>query len=88
MRFLKRTLPHLVISLNLALMIVIYLDMRNPMMGFLEGMPFLVLSGASILAAVCTAVTLYGDSRKQRRKHKRTSGSEKPANGQENVKKQ
>ena len=86
--FWRKWMPNLSLCLNLALAVVIYLDLRNPMMGFLEGMPFLVLSGSAILAAICTAVTLYGDSRKQRRKHKRTSGSEKAANGQENVKKQ
>ena len=59
MRFLKRTLPHLVISLNLALMIVIYLDMRNPMMGFLMGAPFFILACAAALCAIATAVTLY-----------------------------
>lgn len=86
--FWRKWMPNLSLCLNLALVVVIYLDMRNPMMGFLEGMPFLVLSGAAILASVCTAVTLYGDSRRSRRKHKHTSGTEKTANEQENAKKQ
>lgn len=86
--FWRKWMPNLSLCLNLALVVVIYLDMRNPMMGFLEGMPFLVLSGAAICASICTAVTLYGDSRKSHRKHKRTSGTEKVANDQENAKKQ
>jgi len=59
MRFLKGTLPHLAISLNLALMIVIYLDMRNPMMGFLMGAPFAVLAASCCLSSIAAAVTLY-----------------------------
>lgn len=86
--FWRKWMPNLSLCLNLALVVVIYLDMRNPMMGFLEGMPFLVLSGTAIFASVCTAVTLYGDSRKSCRKHKHTSDAEKTANEQENVKKQ
>ena len=86
--FWRKWMPNLSLCLNLALVVVIYLDMRNPMMGFLEGMPFLVLSGAAIVTSVCTAVTLYGDSRRSRRKHKHTSDTEKTANEQENAKKQ
>lgn len=86
--FWRKWMPNLSLCLNLALVVVIYLDMRNPMMGFLEGMPFLVLSGAAILASICTAVTLYGDSRRSSRKHKHTSVTEKTANEQENAKKQ
>ena len=64
MRFLKRTLPHLAISLNLALMIVIYLDMRNPMMGFLMGAPFAVLAASCCISSIVVAVTLYVSYRK------------------------
>lgn len=64
MRFLKRTLPHLAISLNLALMIVIYLDMRNPMMGFLMGAPFATLAASCCISSIATAITLYVCSRK------------------------
>ena len=66
MRFLKRTLPHLVISQNLALMIVIYLDMRNPMMGFLMGAPFVVLAGTCCICSIVTAAVLYGLSRREK----------------------
>lgn len=66
MRFLKRTLPHLVISLNLALMIVIYLDMRNPMMGFLMGAPFAVLAASCCISSIVTAITLYVCCRKEK----------------------
>lgn len=59
MKFLKAVLPNLTIALNLALMIVIYLDMRNPMMGFLIGTPFRVLVGACAICSIVTAVVLY-----------------------------
>ena len=64
MRFLKRTLPHIAISLNLALMIVIYLDMRNPMMGFLMGAPFVVLAACCCISSIVSAITLYATYRK------------------------
>ena len=65
MRFFRRTLPHLVIALNLALVIVIYLDMRNPMMGFLMGAPFAVLAGSCCVCSIVTAVVLYGAYRRE-----------------------
>ena len=66
MRFIRRTLPHMVIALNLAMMIVIYLDMRNPMMGFLAGGPFAVLAGACCVSSIVTAAVLYGRYRKEK----------------------
>ena len=65
MKFLRGFLPNLTIALNVALLIVIYLDLRNPMMGFLVGTPFLVMAGASCVCSVATAVLLYGDWRKK-----------------------
>lgn len=63
MKFLKAALPNLTISLNLALLIVIYLDLRNPTMGFLVGTPFLVLIGTTCLCSILTAMVLYGSWR-------------------------
>lgn len=68
MRFLRGFLPNLTIALNLVLLIVIYLDLRNPLMGFLVGTPFLVLTCACVLCSVITAVLLYADWRKTRRR--------------------
>ena len=59
MRFFRSFLPNLTISLNLVLMIVIYLDMRNPMMGFMSGPAFLGLYILTFAASVATAVVLY-----------------------------
>ena len=63
MIFLRTVLPNLTIALNLALTVIIYLDKRNPMMGFLVGWPFLSLVILSVLASITTAVVLYKDWR-------------------------
>ena len=68
MRFLKAFLPNLTISLNVALLIVIYLDRRNPMMGFLVGAPFAVLAASACACAILTGIVLYASWRKQFRK--------------------
>ena len=59
MRFLNAMLPNLTIALNLVLLIVMYLNSRNPMMGFLVGAPFLVLIIASCVCSIATAILLY-----------------------------
>ena len=71
MRFLLRTAPNLALSFNIALLIVIYLDMRNPMMGFLVGAPFLTLVACCFATSVASAATLYWVYRKNMRKKSR-----------------
>lgn len=63
MIFLRTVLPNLTIALNVSLLVVIYLDKRNPMMGFLVGWPFLSLVIACAACSVATAVVLYRDWR-------------------------
>lgn len=65
MKFLKGFLPNLTIALNLVLLIVIYLDLRNPLMGFLIGTPFLMLVCLCVLCSITTAIVLYADWRKK-----------------------
>lgn len=79
MRFLKGFLPNLSIALNISLLVVLYLDRRNPMMGFLMGAPFLVLTAAACLCATATAVVLYREWRKTEN-HCQKAGSEKITN--------
>ena len=59
MRFFCAVVPNMAICLNLALMFVVYLDMRNPMMGFLVGAPFLVLAASACISSIISAVILY-----------------------------
>ena len=65
MKFLRAFLPNLTISLNIVLLIVIYLDLRNPMMGFLVGTPFLVLVASSCICSIATGIILYSQWRKE-----------------------
>ena len=69
MRFLNAVLPNLTISLNLVLLIVMYLNSRNPMMGFLTGAPFLVLIIVSCVCSIATAVMLYAKWRNNNTGH-------------------
>ena len=69
MRFLNGVLPNLTIALNLVLLIVMYLNSRNPMMGFLVGAPFLVLIIASCVCSIATAILLYAMWRNNNTRH-------------------
>lgn len=71
MRFLKGFLPNLTIALNIAMLIVFYLENRNPMMGFMVGAPFLVLAISGCVCSIATAIVLYGAWRKPKKKHKK-----------------
>jgi len=68
MKFWRAFLPNLTIALNIALMIVVYLDLRNPMMGFLVGAPFLTLVCACCICSIATAIVLYSSWRKMKKK--------------------
>ena len=76
MKFLKRVLPNLSISLTLALTTLVILDWFNPMLGFLTGVYFHVFFAVCVLANLATAGVLYGWSRKERRRRRRVRPSE------------
>lgn len=69
MKFLNALLPNLTISLNLVLLVVLYVDSRNPMMGFLMGAPFMVLEIAACVCSIATAIVLYAKWRKGNSRH-------------------
>lgn len=71
MRFLKGALPNISLALNLALVIVVYLDRRNPMMGFLIGAPFFTLVVLTAAASVATAIVLYSQWRKPKKRRRK-----------------
>ena len=75
MKFLRTVLPNVTIALNIAMMVVIYLDRRNPMMGFLVGGPFMVLSYVCCICSAATGVVLYALWRKKKSKKKHTEQS-------------
>lgn len=66
MKLFHVLIPNFAISLNIALMVVIYLDMRNPMMGFLVGTPFLILAGSACVCSILSGAVLYGTYRKNK----------------------
>lgn len=59
MKYLKAVLPNVSIALTISLFVVIILDNRNPMMGFLVGAPFLVLAVLTCVVSLATAIVLY-----------------------------
>lgn len=74
MKLLKKLLPHISLAFNIALMIVVYLDRRNPMMGFLLGTPFVTLAAFTAASSIATALmACFGGDRgkKSRREHQK-----------------
>ena len=51
----------------LALAVLVILDVFNPRIGLLSGLPFVVLFAASAVCALATAVVLYRDWRVNRK---------------------
>lgn len=80
MRFWKAVLPNLTISLVLATMTVVILDSFNPMMGFMEGLPFLILITATLLCSLATSVVLYRSWR-HRKTRRRPAEEARPLDG-------
>lgn len=66
MRFWKAVLPNVTIALNVALLVICYLDMRNPMMGFFVGAPFYTLIIINAICAIATGIVLYAQWRNGR----------------------
>ena len=67
MRFFRAILPNLSIALQLALAVLVILDVFNPRIGLLSGLPFVVLFAAAAVCAAATAVVLYRDWRVNRK---------------------
>ena len=69
MKFLKFVLPNDTTALNLALLVLVYLDMRNPMMGFLMGTTFWVFACICAVCSIISAITLFAFSRNNKIDH-------------------
>ena len=65
MKLFKRILPNLSIALSLALLVLVIVDIRNPMMGFLSSLQAQILISVSAIVAIITAVVLYADERRK-----------------------
>lgn len=80
MRFLKGVLPNISIALTIALLVVVYLDRRNPMMGFLIGAPFFTLVVVTGAASIATAIVLYSEWRKRKKRRNPSDKGQKISN--------
>ena len=65
MKLFKRILPNLSIALSLALLVLVIVDIRNPMMGFLSSLQAQVLISVSAIIAITTAIVLHADERRK-----------------------
>ena len=65
MKFLKAVLPNISIALSLSLLVLVIVDNRNPMMGFLRSVQAQILIAAVI--AIATAAVLYAEWRRDGR---------------------
>ena len=71
MRFLRGILPNISLALSVCLVVVVYLDRRNPMMGFLIGAPFFTLVVVTAAASIATAIVLYCQWRKPKKRKRK-----------------
>ena len=76
MKFWRAIVPNLCISLWLALLTLVILDQFNPMLGFLKGRAFLILVGLCAFASLASAITLYGDFRREAARRRRRRRAE------------
>ncbi len=73
MKFLKSFLPNFTIALSIALVVLLYLDNRNPMMGFLYGKPFVLLGCALALCSISVSILYYISWQKEKSSKKKSS---------------
>ena len=71
MKLLNAVIPNLTISLNLVMLIIVYLDKRNPKMGFMGDTPYYVLAVSTAIVSLISAVTLYAAYRKKQREQEK-----------------
>ena len=71
MRFLKGALPNISLALSVVMLVVVYIDRRNPMMGFLSGAPFFILALLTGVTSIATAIVLYRSWRKPKKGKKK-----------------
>ena len=65
MKFLKAVLPNISIALSLSLLVIV--DNRNPMMGFLRSVQAQILIAVAAVIAIATAAVLYAEWRRDGR---------------------
>lgn len=73
MKFLKSFLPNFTIVLSIALVVLLYLDNRNPMMGFLYGKPFVLFGVTLAICSISISVMSYISWQKEKNFKKKAS---------------
>ena len=73
MKFLKSFLPNFTIVLSIALVVLLYLDNRNPMMGFLYGKPFVLLGASLAICSISVSIMYYISWQKEKNFKKSSS---------------
>ncbi len=66
MKYLKNALPNISISLSVSMLVILVLDSYNPMMGFLMGTPFQVLTVLTCVSSIATGIVMYAGQFKKR----------------------
>jgi len=64
MKLFRVIIPNLTVSLALAVAVVMYVDNRNPMMGFLSGTPAVVLLASLCVCSLITAFVYLGSHKR------------------------
>lgn len=67
MKFLKSILPNLSIAMSLALIVLVYVDNRNPLMGFLRSTQAQIFIVIAAVLALATGIVLYASWRSENR---------------------
>ena len=67
MKFLNAVLPNISIALSLSLLVLVIVDNRNPMMGFLRSVQAQILIAVAAVIAIATAAVLYAEWRRDGR---------------------
>lgn len=66
MRFFRSIIANLSVSLSLALIVVAVLSVYNPMMGFLQSKPALILILVTCVVSIISSLASYIDWRQER----------------------
>lgn len=65
---MKRILTHLCLCMSVCMAVIVYIDDRNPMMGFLRSTTGRIYSIAFCLIALIVSILWIADDRKKRKK--------------------
>ena len=68
MKLFLSIISNVCVALNVSVLVVLYLDMRNPMMGFLSGRQFYSLGIICCILSIVSSIFLYSGIRGRKSK--------------------